>query len=81
MPELNCDANALLAASECIDQQVPPGRMDAIMIYLMATKAGVSTDPTSLMDNSKCIDAVIPKGMRDSVIISLLCSDINTERG
>lgn len=70
---ISCDSTSLLAASECLDQQVPPGRMDAIMIYLLALKAGVSADPTSLMANSKCIDALVPKGMRDAVIISLLC--------
>ena len=53
--------------------------MDAVMIYLLAQIAGVSTDPTSLMDNAKCIDAVIPKGMRDAVIVSLLCSIANAD--
>jgi hypothetical protein len=74
-----CDATSLLAASECLDQQVPPGRMDAIMIGLLAQIAGVSADPTSLMDNAKCIDAVVPKGMRDAVILWLLCQINNKQ--
>jgi hypothetical protein len=78
MPAIACDATSLLDASKCLDQ-IPPGRMDAVMIYLLAQIAGVSTDPTSLMDNAKCIDAVIPKGMRDAVIVSLLCSIANAD--
>ena len=69
-----CDSTSLLAASECLDQVIPAGRMPAVIVYLLATIAGVSTDPESLLAASKCIDKVIPAGAMPAVQTYLLCA-------
>lgn len=70
---ISCDATSLLAASECLDQNIPAGRMPAVIAYLLAVIAGGPTDPQSLLSASACIDKVIPRGMMQAVITYLLC--------
>lgn len=74
MPAIACDPESLLAASECIDQVIPAGRMPAVIAYLLAVIAGGPTDPQSLLAASNCIDKVIPAGMMQAVITALLCN-------
>jgi hypothetical protein len=62
----------LAAASECIDRCVPDGAKLSVIIYLLATIANVSADPTTLVANASCIDRCIPQGMKSAVIINLL---------
>lgn len=74
MPTISCDSPALVAAASCIDCTIPVGMRDAVLIYLLAVNAGVSTDPQTLIANAQQIDCCVPKGMRDAIIAQLLCS-------
>jgi predicted amino acid dehydrogenase len=69
----DCTPATLINAATCIDKCIPDGMKDAILIYVLATNAGVSTDPQSLIDGARQIDCCVPKGMRQAVIASLLC--------
>ena len=70
-------AQALASASPCF-ACIPKGYRDAVLIYLLATLAGV-TDVATLVSNARCYDC-IPKGFRDAVIIYLQDA-INTSGG
>lgn len=75
-----CDSASLLTASNCLISCIPDGAKDAVLIYLLATQAGVSTDPNTLIANSRQIDCCVPKGLRDAIIAQLLCT-IATKAG
>lgn len=32
---MNCDANTLVSAAACLEQQIPPGFQNAVIIYLL----------------------------------------------
>jgi predicted amino acid dehydrogenase len=74
MPAISCSSEALVEAAKCLDSCLPVGLRDAVLIYVLAMNAGVSTDPQSLINAANQIDCGVPKGLRDAVIMSLLCS-------
>jgi hypothetical protein len=69
-----CDTNSLVQAATCIDCNIPVGMRDAVLIYVLATKAGVSTKPQDLIDAARQIDCCVPVGMRQAIIARLLCT-------
>jgi hypothetical protein len=69
-----CDSASLLNAAKCLDSCLPAGLRDAVLIYVLAVNAGVSTDPKSLINAANQIDCCVPRGVRQAVIASLLCS-------
>lgn len=68
---VSCDPNDLLQASSCVDC-IPPGKMQSVIVYLLAVLSGSSTDPNYLMAQARCMDC-IPDGYKPAVIIWLLC--------
>ena len=72
---ISCEPNDLLAASKCF-KCIPSGTQREVMIYLLASIAGVSADPNTLMANAKCFKC-IPHGIQDEVITYLLCQIAN----
>lgn len=72
--EMAATPTELAAASECIDRCIPDGQKWSVIIYLLASVAGVSADPTTLVANAVCIDTCIPQGLKPAVVISLLNS-------
>lgn len=78
MPEINCDATSLLAASECYDQLIiRAGRGPAVMVYLLNVATGLNLTPNQLIALAECIDKTIPAGMMQAVITALLCQTAN----
>ena len=71
---LACDSASLISAANQIDCCVPAGVRDAVLIYVLAVNAGVSTDPQNLINAANQIDCCVPQGLRQAVIASLLCS-------
>jgi hypothetical protein len=69
-----CDSASLLEASKCLDSCLPVGLRDAVLIYVLAVNAGVSTFPADLINSANQIDCCVPRGVRQAVIASLLCS-------
>jgi hypothetical protein len=69
-----CSSEALVEAAKCLDSCLPVGLRDAVLIYVLAVNAGVSTEPQSLINAANEIDCCTPKGMRDAIISQLLCS-------
>lgn len=68
---VDCDPNALLAASKCF-KCIPVGEQGAVMLYLLAIIAGETTDPDLLLAKAKCFKC-IPPGMQGPVMNYLLC--------
>lgn len=72
MPANNTDS--LIANSLCIHRCIPDGMKMSVLIYQLATIAGLPTDKAgiqSLIDNSVCIDKCIPDGLKWAVLIGL----------
>ena len=72
MPSTNTDS--LIANSLCIHRCIPDGMKMSVLIYQLATIAGLPTDKAgiqSLIDNSVCIDKCIPDGLKWAVLIGL----------
>jgi hypothetical protein len=65
------DTNSLIEDSKCIDQCVPRGMQQSVLIVLLAKIAGVSDDPNTLIEMAKCVDCQVPEGIKGSVILSL----------
>jgi hypothetical protein len=69
-----CSSEALVEAAKCLDSCLPVGLRDAVLIYVLAVNAGVSTSPADLINAANQIDCCVPRGVRQAVIASLLCS-------
>ena len=74
MPAISCSSEALVEAAKCLDSCLPVGLRDAVLIYVLAVNAGVSTFPADLINSANQIDCCVPRGVRQAVIASLLCS-------
>jgi hypothetical protein len=70
-----CTPNSLLEAAKCF-KCIPAGAQDALTTYLMALKAGGSTDPKVLMAQAKCFRC-IPPGQMGALLTYLLCQSAN----
>jgi hypothetical protein len=75
MAAIACDSASLLNAATCLDSCIPQGMKDAVLIYVLAVNAGVSTAPADLINAANQIDCCVPKGLRDAVIAQLLCAN------
>ena len=75
MAAIACDSASLLNAATCLDSCLPVGVRDAVLIYVLAVNAGVSTAPADLINAANQIDCCVPKGLRDAVIAQLLCAN------
>jgi hypothetical protein len=73
-----CTSEALVEASKCIDSCVPAGMRDAVLIYVLAVNAGVSTAPADLINGALQIDCCVPVGLRQAIIAQLLCANANS---
>ena len=60
-----------LPGVSCVDKCIPDGMKLSIAICLVATLAGLSTDPASLLAGASCIDKCIPPGMRMAIVVDL----------
>jgi hypothetical protein len=69
-----CNSASLLESAKCLDSCLPVGMRDAVLIYVLAVNAGVSTDPQSLLNGALQIDCCVPVGMRQAIIAQLLCA-------
>lgn len=65
-------AQELVTNSNCLDHCIADGQKLGVIIYLLATLAGVATDAQTLINNANCVDHCIPDGMKPGVIVSLL---------
>jgi hypothetical protein len=50
---MDCTVQSLAAAAKCFEC-LSPGQKEAIKTYLLAVRAGGSTDPNVLLDQAKC---------------------------
>jgi hypothetical protein len=68
---VDCTPNSLEEAAKCF-KCIPKGMQSEVMIYLLATIAKESLDPTTLMAKAACFKC-IPAGMQSEVQTYLLC--------
>lgn len=75
---VSCEPSDLTAAAKCLDC-IPNSMQMPVMIYLLATIAGETTDAAALVLKAKCLEC-IPHDMQMPVMNFLLCT-IATQEG
>jgi hypothetical protein len=65
------NTSTLASEAACISECVPAGQQLAVLIYLFAQIAGMSTNPSTLASEARCIDSCIPRGSQLAVLIYL----------
>lgn len=68
---MSAQTDSYVQGANCINSCVPPGDQLAVLIYLFAKIAGVTTDPNTLMQASNCINSCIPPGLQLPVLVYL----------
>ena len=77
MPIDCSDLDGLADSAKCILESTSPEQRQAMIVYLLATIAGVSTDPTDLASASKCILSSMTIKQMKAAQTQLLCTIVN----
>lgn len=68
---MSAQTDTYVQEAACINACIPRGDQLAVLIYLFAQIAGVTTDPNTLMQQAACINNCIPMGMQLPVLVYL----------
>lgn len=77
MPVTCTDLDGLADSAKCILEKTSPEQRQAIIVWLLATIANVSTDPDDLLASAKCILAGMSDKQMKAAQVQLLCQIVN----
>jgi len=72
---VTCTTDSLNTAASCFSCLTPPQQL-AIQTYLLAVKAGGSTDPATLLNSAKCFTCLTEQQLL-AIQAYLLCQIVN----